>query len=140
MGAAAEGIYFTQTSFDPGGPKAPEQVQRFVAAYKAKYGADAVVTDPMIHGYLDVYAWKAAVEKAASFDPAKVRAAAVGMDSIPSPLGPVKFAPNNSLTQTAYIGQADAAGQFKILWTSSSAVAPEPYDPVAFPGKTCVIG
>jgi urea transport system substrate-binding protein len=26
--------------------------------------ADAAITDPMIHGYLDVYAWKAAVEKA----------------------------------------------------------------------------
>ncbi|MDP3658636.1 urea ABC transporter substrate-binding protein [Phenylobacterium sp.] len=113
---------------------------KFIAAYKAKFGADAVMTDPMIHGYLDVYAWKAAVEKAGDFDPAKVRAAAVAMDPIPSPLGPVKFATNNSLTQTGYIGEADAAGQFKILWTSTAPIAPDPYDPVAFPGKTCVIG
>jgi urea transport system substrate-binding protein len=112
---------------------------KFIAAYKAKYGADAVVTDPMIHGYLDVYIWKAAVEKAGSFDPAKVRAAAVTLDPIPTPLGTVKFAPNNSLVQTGYIGQADPKGQFKILWTSKGLIDPNPYDPLAFPGKTCTI-
>ncbi|MDB5686914.1 MAG: livK [Rhizorhabdus sp.] len=116
----------------------PENV-KFVAAYKAKYGADAVVTDPMVHGYLDVYIWKAAVEKAGSFDPAKVRAAAVTLDAIPTPLGAVKFAPNNSLVQTGYIGQADPKGQFKILWTSKGMIDPQPYDALAFPGKTCTI-
>jgi urea transport system substrate-binding protein len=49
---------------------------KFIDAYRKKYGADAAITDPMIHGYLDVYAWKAAVEKAASFDPQAVRKAA----------------------------------------------------------------
>lgn len=112
---------------------------KFVAAYKAKYGADAVVTDPMVHGYLDVYVWKAAVEKAQSFDPAKVRAAAVTLDAIPTPLGTVKFAANNSLVQTGYIGQADPKGQFKILWTSKGMIDPQPYDALAFPGKTCTI-
>ena len=113
---------------------------KFVAAYKAKFGQDAVVTDPMVHGYIDVYLWKAAVEKAQSFDPAKVRAAAVSLDATPTPLGLVKFAPNNSLVQTAYIGQADETGQFKILWTSKGQIQPDPYDPLAFPGKTCTIG
>lgn len=113
---------------------------KFVAAYKAKYGQDAVVTDPMVHSYLDVYLWKAAVEKAGSFDPAKVRAAAVALDNIPTPLGSVKFAANNSLVQTGYIGQADPAGQFKILWTSKGQIQPNPYDVLAFPGKTCTIG
>jgi urea transport system substrate-binding protein len=114
--------------------------KKFVEAYKAKFGADTVITDPMIHGYLDVYVWKAAVDKAQSTDPAKVRAAAVTLDAIPTPLGDAKFMKNNSLMQTAYIGKAGADGQFEILWTSDSAIAPEPYDPVAFPGKTCEIG
>ncbi|WP_422785803.1 urea ABC transporter substrate-binding protein [Rhizorhabdus argentea] len=113
--------------------------KKFVDAYKAKFGADAVVTDPMVHGYIDVYIWKAAVEKAGSFDPAKVRAAAVTLDAIPTPLGTVKFAPNNSLVQTGYIGQADPKGQFKILWTSKGMIDPEPYDKLAFPGKVCTI-
>jgi urea transport system substrate-binding protein len=113
--------------------------KKFVEAYKAKFGADAVVTDPMVHGYLDVYIWKAAVEKAQSFDPAAVRAAAVTLDAIPTPLGTVRFVANNSLTQTGYIGEADATGQFKILWTSKGIIEPNPYDPLAFPGKTCTI-
>ncbi len=113
--------------------------KKFVEAYKAKFGADAVVTDPMVHGYIDVYIWKAAVEKAGSFDPGKVRAAAVTLDAIPTPLGTVKFIANNSLVQTGYIGQADPTGQFKILWTSKGMIDPEPYDKLAFPGKVCTI-
>lgn len=112
---------------------------KFIEAYKAKFGKDAVITDPMIHGYIDVYVWKAAVEKALSTDPVKVRAAAVTLDAIQTPMGPVKFMDNNSLIQTAYIGQSQPDGQFKIIWTSPAAVNPDPYDPVAFPGKTCKI-
>ena len=113
--------------------------KKFIEAYKAKFGKDAVITDPMIHGYVDVYAWKAAVEKARSTDPAKVRAAAVTLDAIDTPMGKIKFKDNNSLVQTAYIGQSQPDGQFKIIWTSPAAVDPDPYDPVAFPGKTCKI-
>jgi len=112
---------------------------KFIAAYKAKFGADKVLTDPMVHGYVDVYIWKAAAEKAQSTDPAKVRAAAVTLDAVDTPLGMVKFIANNSLVQTGYIGQADPAGQFKILWTSKGAIDPNPYDALAFPGKTCTI-
>ena len=112
---------------------------KFVAAYKAKFGADSAITDPMVHGYIDVYLWKAAAEKAGSFDPAKVRAAAVGLADTPTALGAVKFAANNSLVQTAYVGQADKDGQFKILWTSTGQIQPDPYDPMTFPGKSCTI-
>jgi len=112
---------------------------KFVAAYKAKFGREAVVTDPMVHGYIDVYLWKAAVEAAKSFDPIKVRDAAAKLATMPSAMGPVKFADNDSLVQSAYIGQADAKGQFKILWASPTAIQPNPYDPLAFPGKVCKI-
>ncbi len=109
----------------------------FVAAYKKKYGAKAAITDPMVHGYVDVYLWKAAVEKAGSFDPGKVRKAAVTLAAIPSPMGPVKLAPNQSLIQRAYVGQLQPDGQFKIVSQSPGLINPEPYDPLAFPGKTC---
>lgn len=117
-----------------------EMNKKFVDAYKAKFGADAVVTDPMVHGYVDVYAWKAAVEKAQSTDPSEVRAAAVTLDAIPTPLGDAKFMENNSLIQTAHIGQSQPGGQFKILWSSKEPIEPDPYDPVTFPDKTCKIG
>ncbi len=109
----------------------------FVAAYKAKFGAKAAITDPMVHGYVNVWLWKAAVEKAGSFDPAKVRKAAVTLAAIPSPMGPVKLAPNQSLVQRAYVGQLQPDGQFKIVSQSPGMIAPEPYDALAFPGKSC---
>jgi len=110
--------------------------QKFVAAYQAKFGKGAAVTDPMVHGYLDVYVWKAAVEKAKSFDVDKVRATAVGL-AVPSPMGVVKFAANQSLYQPALVGKLDPKGQFIIEWQSQGQIAPDPYDPVAFPGKVC---
>lgn len=111
----------------------------FIAAYKAKFGADAAITDPMVHAYLNVYAWKAAVEKAGSFDPAEVRKAAVELGAFDTPMGSVSFAPNQSLVQKAYIGKLKADGQFEIVSDSGTDIQPEPYDPLAFPGKTCAI-
>jgi urea transport system substrate-binding protein len=111
--------------------------KKFVAAYKAKYGKDAVITDPMIHGYIDVYLWKAAVEKAKSFEPVAVRKAIVGIALKDTPMGTITVEANGSITQQVYIGESGEGGQFKILWSSKGVVKPEPYDKLAFPGKTC---
>jgi urea transport system substrate-binding protein len=110
--------------------------KKFIAAYKAKFGADAVMSDPMVHGYLDVYAWKAAVEKAKSFDPKAVRAAAPGVE-VDTAMGKARFDANGSLYQKVLVGQAQPDAQFTIVWSSSEPVKPEPYDPMSFPGKTC---
>jgi urea transport system substrate-binding protein len=112
---------------------------KFIAAYKAKFGKDSVITDPMIHGYIDVYLWKAAVEKAKSFDPVAVRKAIVGITLDKTPMGKISVEANGSITQTVYVGESGAGGQFKIIWDSKKAVAPEPYDALAFPGKKCPI-
>jgi urea transport system substrate-binding protein len=113
--------------------------KKFIAAYKAKFGKDAVLDDPMVHGYVDVLIWAEAVKKAGSFDPAAVRKAATQLGWTPSPMGQIKFAPNQSLYQIAYVGQLQPDGQFKVLWQSKEPLAPEPYDALAFPGKQCVI-
>lgn len=116
----------------------PRNVE-FVKAYKARYGADAVVTDPMAHGYLDVYLWKAAAAAAKSFAPDAVRKAAVALGWTDSPMGKVRLAADQSLYQTVYMGQLRPDAQFTILWDSGTPVKPEPYDSLAFPGKTCVL-
>ena len=113
-----------------------EANKKFIAAYRAKYGADAVMSDPMVHGYLDVYAWKAAVEKAKSFDPKAVRKAAPGIE-LDSAMGKTKFDSNGSLYQKVFVGQAQPDAQFAVVWSTDDAVKPEPYDPLSFPGKTC---
>jgi urea transport system substrate-binding protein len=112
--------------------------KKFVAAYQAKYPGSPV-DDPMAHGYLDVYAWAAAVKKAGTFDIDKVRKAAVGLKFADVGLGTTPFAANQSLVQTAYVGELLPSGQFKVLWQSKGPVEPIPYDPLSFPGKTCVL-
>jgi urea transport system substrate-binding protein len=111
--------------------------KKFVAAYKKKFGADSVITDPMIHGYVDVYLWKAAATKAKSLEPVAVRKAIVGIKWADSPLGPISVEKNGSITQRVYIGESGEGGQFKILWQSKSVVKPQPYDALSFPGKSC---
>ena len=113
------------------------QNRAFVQAYRSRYGKDAVITDPMVHGYVGVYLWKAAVERAKSFEVDAVRKAAVAMGWTETPLGRVRFDVNQSLYQTAYVGELQGDGQFKILWASKEPIRPEPFDPLAFPGKTC---
>jgi urea transport system substrate-binding protein len=112
--------------------------KKFVTAYQAKYPGSPV-DDPMAHGYLDVYAWAAAVKKAGTFDVDKVRRAATTAAYTDVAMGQTKFASDQSLVQTAYVGQLMPSGQFKILWQSKGPIAPVPYDPLSFPGKTCVL-
>lgn len=111
--------------------------RKFVSAYRAKYDSNAAVDDPMAHGYIDVLMWAAAVKKAKSFDPQAVRRAATELGWDNSVMGSIKFAGNQSLYQTAYVGQLQPNGEFKILWQSKSPLSPEPYDQLAFPGKHC---
>ena len=96
--------------------------KKFVAAYKKKFGADSVITDPMIHGYVNVYLWKAAATKAKSLEPVAVRKAIVGIKWADSPLGPISVEKNGSITQRVYIGESGEGGQFKILWQSKSVL------------------
>ncbi len=116
--------------------------RKLVAAYRAKFGSDSVVDDPMAHGYMDVYKWAAAAEKAKSFDPNAVRKAAPTLEWTDVGVGEAKFTAYQSLIQRAYIGELQADGQFKILWRSKGIskglIYPEPYDPLAFPGQVCL--
>ena len=109
----------------------------FIDAYRAAYGENAVITDPMMHGYINVYLWKAAVEAAGTFDIDAVREASYGLVLEDTPMGTITIDSNQSIFQTVYVGQIDVDGQFDIIWDSGDAVEPEPYDPLAFPGNTC---
>jgi len=112
--------------------------KKFLAAYHKKY-LGSPMDDPMVHGYIDVLMWAAAVKKANSFDPNAVRKAATELAWENSVMGSIKFAPNQSLYQTAYVGKLQPDGQFNILWKSKEPLYPQPYDPLVFPGKTCVV-
>ncbi|WP_433751702.1 urea ABC transporter substrate-binding protein [Paenibacillus amylolyticus] len=99
----------------------------FVAKYKEKYGADRVTADPIEAGYVAVYLWKAAVEKAGSTDVEKVKAAAKGLE-FDAPEGKVTVDEENQhIYKTVRIGEVQEDGQFKELWNSGEPVKPDPY-------------
>lgn len=98
----------------------------FVAAFKAKYGAKAVIGDVTQAAYLGPWLWKAAVEKAGSFDVDKVVAASPGIELKTAPEGYVKVHPNHHLWSKTRIGEVLANGQYKVLY-ESGLIEPNPF-------------
>jgi urea transport system substrate-binding protein len=85
------------------------------------------VDSPMVLSYDGVYLWKAAVEKAGTFDVDKVRAVLESGDvSFAGPGGKITMQKNHHATKNVYIGETKANGQFKIL-QSFDQVAGEPF-------------
>lgn len=76
-----------------------------------------VTCSPMVLSYDGVYLWKAAVEKAKSFEVDKVVAALESGISFDGPGGKVTSQKNHHMTKNVYIGETKADGQFKILKT-----------------------
>ncbi|MGH6645526.1 urea ABC transporter substrate-binding protein [Aquabacterium sp.] len=100
--------------------------QKFVAAFKAKYGAKRVTGDTLSCAYTAVYLWKAAVEKAGSFEVDKVVAASAGLE-FDGPEGKIKFhASNHHLWKHARIGTFGADGQVKVVY-ESPLIEPNPF-------------
>ncbi|GGO26947.1 urea ABC transporter substrate-binding protein [Micromonospora parathelypteridis] len=100
---------------------------KFVAAYKAKYGADKPTSDPMEAAYVAVHLWKAMVEKAGAFDVEKVRSASGGI-TFDAPEGVVTVdGTTQHIAKTARIGKIGADGLITEVWNSGKPVSPDPY-------------
>ena len=100
--------------------------EKFVKAFKAKYGANRVVGDTLECGYIQVYLWKMAAEKAKSFDVEKVVAASSEL-AIDAPEGKVKFhKSNHHLWKHARIGTFRKDGQVDMIY-ESSLIEPNPF-------------
>ncbi|MEV0565927.1 urea ABC transporter substrate-binding protein [Dactylosporangium sp. NPDC049742] len=100
---------------------------KFVKAYKAKYGADKPTSDPMEAAYTSVYLWKAMVEKAGTFDVEKVKAASDGI-TFDAPEGKVTVdGATQHIYKTARIGKVGADGLITEVWNSGQPVKPDPY-------------
>ncbi len=85
------------------------------------------VDSPMVLSYDGVYLWKAAVEKAGTFDVDKVRdVLESGEISFDWPGGKITMNKNHHATKNVYIGETRANGQFKILKTFDQ-VSGEPF-------------
>lgn len=101
--------------------------EKFVKDFKAKYGQQRVIGDPMECAYNAVYLWKLAVEKAKSFDVDKVVAAAGGIQ-IEAPEGTVRIDDtNHHVWKKVRIGRARPDGQFDIVWETPNLIKPNPF-------------
>ncbi|MEV5558693.1 urea ABC transporter substrate-binding protein [Nonomuraea wenchangensis] len=101
--------------------------EAFVKAYKAKYGADKVTSDPMEAGYNAVYLWAEAVKKAGTTEVEAVKKAAPGI-SLDRPEGKVTIdGENQHLYKTARIGIIQPDGLIKQVWDSGEPIKPDPY-------------
>ncbi|HET9931914.1 MAG TPA: urea ABC transporter substrate-binding protein [Polyangiaceae bacterium] len=103
-----------------------ENNKKFVAAFKEKYGPKSVIGDVTQAGYLGPWLWKAAVEKAGSFDVDKVVAASPGIELTTAPEGYVKIHPNHHLWSRLRVGQVQADGQYKVVY-ESDLIEPNPF-------------
>lgn len=99
----------------------------FVSAYKKAYGEKRVTDDPIEAGYIGVYLWAMACEKAGSFDVEKVKAAANGI-SFNAPEGRVTLdGDNQHIYKPVRIGKINSTGLIDEVWATPGAVKPDPY-------------
>ena len=101
--------------------------EKFVSDYKNAYGSDRMTGDPIEAGYISVYMWAAACEKAMSFDVEAVRIASKGL-SFNAPEGIVTIdGGNQHLYKHVRIGQINSKGQIDEVWATPLAIKPDPY-------------
>jgi urea transport system substrate-binding protein len=99
----------------------------FVTAFRKRYGADRVVSDPMEAAYCAVKLWAQAVEEAGTEETSAVRKTILDQ-SMAAPEGVILI---DSETQHAWrpvrVGRIRADGQFDIVWDSHRPVRPQPF-------------
>lgn len=106
-----------------------EKNEEFVAAYKDAYGEDRVTSDPAEAAYDAVYLWKAACEKAGSFEVDDILAAIEeGGITFDAPEGTVTIdGSNHHLAKPVRIGQVGDDGLIYEVYSTDAPVDPDPY-------------
>ncbi|MEE2732942.1 MAG: urea ABC transporter substrate-binding protein [Pseudomonadota bacterium] len=123
-GENIEGIYASMKYFQS---LPNDNNKAFVEAFKKKWGKDIVIGDVTQAAYLGPWLWKAAVEKAGSFDIDKVREASPGIELTTAPEGYVKIHKNHHLWSKTRIGVAMPDGQYKVVYESDDLIEPDPF-------------
>lgn len=111
--------------------------EKFVEAYRSRWGEDKVTHFVSEPSYFQVYMFKQAVEKLAASDisPENVREAVKGVE-LTAPQGKVRLDPATLHTYLwPKIGMCKSDGQFEILTQSSDWLEPVPYK--AYENQVC---
>jgi len=124
-GENLEGFYSVMKYFQS--QDNPNNVE-FVKEFKAMWGEDSVMGDVTQAAYLGPWLWKAAVERAGSFDVDKVVAESEkgDIELTTAPEGYVKLHPNHHLWSKARVGQWNKDGQATVVY-ESDLIEPNPF-------------
>ncbi len=95
-------------------------------SYPGVVKENRVTCSPMVLSYDGVYLWKAAVERAGTFEVEKVMEALKAGVSFDGPGGKVTSQKNHHLTKNVYIGETLPTGQFQVI-KSFDGVVGEPF-------------
>jgi ABC-type branched-subunit amino acid transport system substrate-binding protein len=109
--------------------------RRFVARYRARFGAGKVTSADAEASYVAVILLAHAIRASGSTDIEQVKQGLAAC-RLEAPQGPVWVDPeNNHSFLTPALGMSRADGQFDILWSAGAPVRPDPYlvwlDPAA---------
>jgi urea transport system substrate-binding protein len=135
MGGEAAAGHFTSAPYFMV-HESPEN-ERFVEAYRSRWGGDKVTHFVSEPSYFQVYLFKQAVEKLSAGDitPPTIAEAVKGEEMI-APQGRVRIEPENLHTYLwPKIAQCQSNGQFEVLVESGEWIKPLPY--AAYPGQVC---
>lgn len=129
----AAGHYMTSTYFQSLDNPANKE---FVAAFKAKYGQDAVTHMPLVGNYNAVHLLAEALKKTGGdTSPDAIRKAIVGASFAGSPEGqPAVMGENHHTNHPSYVGKAGRDGQYEVVATF------EPRDADPFPAAVVAAG
>lgn len=101
--------------------------QRFVCAFKHRFGATAPVTAGAEAAYFQVYLYAQALEAAGDDSPDAIAAQLGGME-FDAPQGRVRIDPDNHHSEIwSRIGKINDQGRFEIVWQSENRIRPDPY-------------
>lgn len=104
-----------------------ESNQRFVDAYRARFGADRVISDPVEATYIAVKLWAQAVQEVNSTEPVRVNPVLL-RQTIKSPSGIAAIdADTRHLWKMIRVGKVRADGQFEQVFASNAPLRPTPW-------------
>lgn len=104
-----------------------EENRRFVSAFKARYGQEAVLGDPVEATYSGLQLWAQAVLEAGSADPRHVDVTLL-RQSFRGPSGIVSVNPETRhLWKSVRIGKVNPDGQFEVVDSFPALIRPAPY-------------
>jgi urea transport system substrate-binding protein len=108
--------------------RTPEN-DRFLNAFRAKYGADRVAGDVIATSYFSVRLWAKAVQEAQSFDVQRVRRTML-TETLDAPEGLVSIDPYTQHAWRSFsVGKIQPDGRIALVWTIDHPIRPVPYPP-----------